>query len=183
MILSDRTIRKMLSEQTLTIHPLEERQIQPRQRRHSPGRYILAWWRTHSSGIITMEHEIHYKTLHTDRYLLLPGQFVLATTIEYIAPARQPDRVCGRAQSALAAWGCSSKMRAGWTPGLKGRSRWNCSMPTGAPSSCVPAGALGNWCLHRWTLLPKTRMQASTSGKGRDGIACLFRRRDAVANE
>ena len=29
MILSDRTIRKMLCEQTLTIHPLEERQIQP----------------------------------------------------------------------------------------------------------------------------------------------------------
>ena len=118
MILSDRTIRKMLSEQTLTIHPLEERQIQPASVDIRLGD-TFGVVEDSSSGIITMEHEIHYKTLHTDRYLLLPGQFVLATTIEYIAlPGNLTAFVEGR--SSLGRMGLFIQ-NAGWVdPGFEG---------------------------------------------------------------
>ncbi len=36
------------------------------------------------SGIITLEHTIQYKTIEAESYLLLPGQFILTTTMEYI---------------------------------------------------------------------------------------------------
>lgn len=38
-----------------------------------------------STGIINLESEIKYKTIQTDTYILLPGQFVLATTMEYFS--------------------------------------------------------------------------------------------------
>lgn len=37
-----------------------------------------------SQGIVTMKEAIQYKTIQSDMYLLLPNQFVLATTMEYI---------------------------------------------------------------------------------------------------
>ena len=35
------------------------------------------------SGVITLDEEITYKPLRSDTYVLLPGQFILATTMEY----------------------------------------------------------------------------------------------------
>lgn len=35
------------------------------------------------SGIITLDSQIKYKSISADTYLILPGQFVLATTMEY----------------------------------------------------------------------------------------------------
>ena len=34
--------------------------------------------------MIKMNQEIPYKEIHAEKYILLPGQFVLATTMEYI---------------------------------------------------------------------------------------------------
>ena len=72
MILSDRTILRMLAEGTLGISPLEPAQVQPASVDIRLGNTFSVVEDT-SSGIITMEHEIRYKTIETDTYLLLPG--------------------------------------------------------------------------------------------------------------
>ena len=84
MILSDKTIRSMLKEGTLEISPLDEAQIQPASVDVRLGD-TFSIVEDSSTGIITMNSEIRYKTIQTDTYLLLPGQFVLATTMEYIS--------------------------------------------------------------------------------------------------
>ena len=72
-----------------------------------------------SAGIIDLEREIRYKTIETDKYLLLPGQFVLATTMEYIAlPEDLTAFVEGR--SSLGRMGLFIQ-NAGWVdPGFRG---------------------------------------------------------------
>ena len=84
MILSDITINEMIKAGTLRISPLSEGQIQPASVDIRLGNTFSVVEDT-SGGIITLENEISYKTIKTDTYLLLPGQFVLATTMEYIS--------------------------------------------------------------------------------------------------
>ena len=90
MILSDYTIEEMLKAGTLQISPLDKEQIQPASVDIRLGD-TFSIVEDQPSGIITMEKEIPYKTIRTDRYLLLPNQFVLATTMEYFAPGFQGE--------------------------------------------------------------------------------------------
>ena len=118
MILSDRTIQKLLEEGTLEISPLERRQIQPASVVVRLGN-TFSIVEDSSAGIITLDHEIHYKTLTTGTYLLLPGQFVLATTMEYI---RLPDHLTAfvEGRSSLGRMGLFIQ-NAGWVdPGFEG---------------------------------------------------------------
>ena len=118
MILSDKTILSMLREGTLGISPLEPEQIQPASVDIRLGRTFSVVEDT-SSGIITMEHEIRYKTIETDTYLLLPGQFVLATTMEYVT---LPDNLTAfvEGRSSLGRMGLFIQ-NAGWVdPGFRG---------------------------------------------------------------
>lgn len=118
MILSDQTIRKLLQEDTLFISPLEEEQIQPASVDIRLGDTFSIVEDT-SDGIITMDNEIHYKTITTDTYLLLPGQFVLATTMEYF---RLPDNLTAfvEGRSSLGRMGLFIQ-NAGWVdPGFEG---------------------------------------------------------------
>ena len=82
MILSDRTIQALMDQGKLTITPLEPGQIQPASVDVRLGN-TFSIVEDSPSGVITMEKEIRYKTITTDTYVLLPGQFVLATTLEY----------------------------------------------------------------------------------------------------
>lgn len=82
MILSDKTIYKMLETKELIISPLESEQVQPASVDIRLGN-TFSIVEDSSTGIISMEKKIQYKTLKTDTYILLPGQFVLATTMEY----------------------------------------------------------------------------------------------------
>ena len=118
MILSDQTIMKMLQQGTLSIAPLTESQIQPASVDIRLGN-IFSIVEDSSNGIITMEHEIIYKTIETDTYLLLPGQFVLATTMEYFKlPNNLTAFVEGR--SSLGRMGLFIQ-NAGWVdPGFQG---------------------------------------------------------------
>ena len=118
MILSDRTILRMLAEGTLGISPLEPAQVQPARVDIRLGNTFSVVEDT-SSGIIIMEHEIRYKTIETDTYLLLPGQFVLATTMEYVT---LPDNLTAfvEGRSSLGRMGLFSQ-NAGWVdPGFRG---------------------------------------------------------------
>lgn len=118
MILSDKTIKKMLADGSLEISPLTEEQIQPASVDIRLGR-TFSVVEDFSTGIITMEKEIHYKTIETDTYILLPGQFVLATTMEYFS---LPDDLTAfvEGRSSLGRMGLFIQ-NAGWVdPGFAG---------------------------------------------------------------
>lgn len=118
MILSDKTILKMIEEGTLKISPLDEGQVQPASVDIRLGN-TFSIVEDSPSGIITLENEIKYKTITTDTYILLPNQFVLATTMEYFdLPNDLTAFVEGR--SSLGRMGLFIQ-NAGWVdPGFKG---------------------------------------------------------------
>lgn len=118
MILSDKTIFKMLKEKTLLIEPIEEEQIQPASVDIRLGN-TFSIVEDSPNGIITLQNEISYKTIQTDKYILLPGQFVLATTLEYfVMPNDLTAFVEGR--SSLGRMGLFIQ-NAGWVdPGFEG---------------------------------------------------------------
>ena len=118
MILSDKTILKMLGEKTLTIEPLTKEQIQPASVDIRLGNTFSVVDDTPSS-VITLENEIKYKSITTDTYLIMPGQFVLATTMEYF---ELPDDLTAfvEGRSSLGRMGLFIQ-NAGWVdPGFKG---------------------------------------------------------------
>ena len=110
MILSDKTILKMLEEKTLTIEPVTPPQIQPASVDIRLGTTFSVVDDTPSS-VITLENEI--------KIILVPGQFVLATTMEYFElPNNLTAFVEGR--SSLGRMGLFIQ-NAGWVdPGFKG---------------------------------------------------------------
>ncbi len=118
MILSDKTLMKMLKEKTLAVEPIEKEQIQPASIDIRLGNTFSIVEDT-STGIINLENEIKYKTITTDSYILLPNQFVLATTMEYFdLPDNLTAFVEGR--SSLGRMGLFIQ-NAGWVdPGFKG---------------------------------------------------------------
>lgn len=120
MILSDKTLVEKLYADTsgLRITPLMEEQIQPASIDIRLGNTFAIVEDT-AAGIITMDSEIGYKRIQADTYLLLPGQFVLATTLEYI---ELPNDItaCVEGRSSLGRMGLFIQ-NAGWVdPGFKG---------------------------------------------------------------
>ncbi|MBR5089949.1 MAG: dCTP deaminase [Ruminiclostridium sp.] len=118
MILSDKTIIKMLKEKSLVIDPVTDEQIQPASVDIRLGNTFSIVDDT-PSGIISLSSEIRYKTITADKYLILPGQFVLATTMEYFElPDDLTAFVVGR--SSLGRMGLFIQ-NAGWVdPGFRG---------------------------------------------------------------
>ena len=118
MILSDKTIIRMLEEKTLLIEPVEKAQIQPASVDIRLGN-TFSVLEDSPSGIITMQNAIRYKTIQAEKYLLLPGQFVLATTQEYFV---MPDNLTAfvEGRSSLGRMGLFIQ-NAGWVdPGFEG---------------------------------------------------------------
>lgn len=118
MILSDRAILHKLEEKSLVIKPLNKEQVQPASVDIRLGS-TFSVVEDSPSGIITLESEIKYKTICTDTYLILPGQFVLATTMEYF---ELPDNLTAfvEGRSSLGRMGLFIQ-NAGWVdPGFKG---------------------------------------------------------------
>ena len=118
MILSDKTIIKMLKNGTLSIDPLEKGQIQPASVDIRLGN-TFSIVEDSSTGVINLENEITYKRIQTDTYVLLPGQFILATTMEYF---RLPNNLTAfvEGRSSLGRLGLFIQ-NAGWVdPGFRG---------------------------------------------------------------
>lgn len=118
MILSDKTLFEMIESGTLKITPLERAQIQPASVDIRLGS-TFCMIEDSPTGIVTLDSEINCKVIQTDTYLLLPGQFVLATTVEYFElPNDLTAFVEGR--SSLGRMGLFIQ-NAGWVdPGFKG---------------------------------------------------------------
>ncbi len=82
MILSDGEIREFIEKGSLQISPLRDEQIQPASVDITLGD-TFSMIADSSVGIIKADEPAVYKTITADKYLLLPGQFILATTKEY----------------------------------------------------------------------------------------------------
>lgn len=118
MILSDKSINKMLEEKKLVITPIEASQVQPASVDIRLGD-TFSIVEDSPTGMINLEVETEYKTIKTDKYVLLPGQFVLATTMEYF---ELPDDLTAfvEGRSSLGRIGLFIQ-NAGWVdPGFKG---------------------------------------------------------------
>ncbi len=118
MILSDKTILSLLKQGTLSIAPLQENQIQPASVDIRLGD-TFSVVEDSSTAILTLSQKMIYKEIHADKYLLLPGQFVLATTMEYIS---LPDNLTAfvEGRSSLGRMGLFIQ-NAGWVdPGFSG---------------------------------------------------------------
>ena len=108
----------MVDKGTLVIKPLELSQIQPASVDIRLGDTFCVI-EDSPTGIVTLDRETPCKTIKTDTYLLLPGQFVLATTVEYF---ELPDNLTAfvEGRSSLGRMGLFIQ-NAGWVdPGFKG---------------------------------------------------------------
>lgn len=83
--LSDVDIRKWLGEGELFISPLFKDSIQPASVDLRLGKGFLS---IDSEQIIEAEKEVKYKKIDKAVYVLKPGQFVLATTLEWLELGR-----------------------------------------------------------------------------------------------
>lgn len=118
MILSDKTIQEMLSAGTLQIEPLEPQQVQPASVDIRLGD-TFSVVEDSPAGVLALDGDIRYRTITSDTYVLLPNQFVLATTMEYVA---LPDDVTAfvEGRSSLGRLGLFIQ-NAGWVdPGFEG---------------------------------------------------------------
>lgn len=82
MILSDRTIRRLLADGTLGIEPLDPAQVGPASVDLRLGRSFLV--PKPVSGIYSLSEEIEYERSETDEFIVPPHGFVLATTAEVV---------------------------------------------------------------------------------------------------
>lgn len=118
MIVSDKTLKELLASGELDISPLEDIQVQPASVDIRLGNTYSIVDDT-SDGIISLRSQVKYKTIRADKYLLMPGQFVLATTMEYFRlPNNMTAFVEGR--SSIGRLGLFIQ-NAGWVdPGFQG---------------------------------------------------------------
>ena len=117
MILSDKTIKKMLKEGELSISPLEDIQIQPASVDIRIGDSFSFVKPTET--LITFGLPLEYANVKKDYYLLSPGKFVLATTKEYF---KLPDNLTAfvEGRSSVGRMGLFIQ-NAGWVdPGFEG---------------------------------------------------------------
>ena len=117
MILSDKTIRELLTSGQLGISPLEDYQIQPASVDIRLGNSFCMI--KSGNNILKMDSPIEYHAISAENFLLLPKQFVLATTIEYFRlPPNLTAFVEGR--SSIGRMGLFIQ-NAGWVdPGFEG---------------------------------------------------------------
>jgi len=82
MILSDKTIKKMLKDGSLGIDPVKEESIQPASVDCYLGNHFLII--DHNNmDIITLSSEIKYREVESDSITIPANSFLLATTEEY----------------------------------------------------------------------------------------------------
>lgn len=127
MILSDKTLSKMVAnglidfdKSNTTLETVYETQIQPASIDITIGDTFSTISNVQNGGIIDFDVPVEYRTTKRDNYVLLPKQFVLATTREYIKlPNNMTAFVEGR--SSIGRLGLFIQ-KAGWVdPGFEGQ--------------------------------------------------------------
>lgn len=89
MILSDKGIKEAIEKRTIIVDPCDDICIQPASLDIRLGR-SFATPETKKYDVIPFDKEIKYKKVIADRFILMPGEFVLGTTMEAI---RLPNNI------------------------------------------------------------------------------------------
>jgi deoxycytidine triphosphate deaminase len=159
LILSDSQILTMLKNGSLVIHPLEDPEVQIQ-----PASVDLRLDNTfmvmrHSSiPFIDPQQDVpaHYmeeRRLYAgdqECFIIHPGEFVLASTIERV---QLPDNLVGRVdgRSSLGRLGLQMHSTAGFVdPGFSGTSRWRCPTSVACPSVSIRACGCARSVSRRW---------------------------------
>ena len=117
MVISDRTLKRLMKAGELDVFPLEDIQIQPASVDIRLGDTFSTV--KDNESVLTFDLPIEYDTVHKKAFLLLPNQFVLATTMEYF---RLPDYLTAfvEGRSSIGRMGLFIQ-NAGWVdPGFEG---------------------------------------------------------------
>ena len=118
MVLSDGEIIEYLNENKLVVKPLDKLQIQPASIDIRLGN-TFCLLDHEKNATIKLGDKLDYKTLFQDKYVLLPGEFVLASSMEYVElPLDLAALVEGR--SSLGRIGLSVQNAAWVEPGFTG---------------------------------------------------------------
>ena len=119
MILSDKTIAKLLEEGKLDIDPLTESQLQPASIDLRLGTSFLKIDENMMEAM-TLKDEIKYQKIEEEEIVVPPHSFLLATTIEYI---QLPENITAfvEGRSSIGRMGLFIQ-NAGWVdPGFEGQ--------------------------------------------------------------
>jgi dCTP deaminase len=85
MILSDNTLKQMISDKSLVCEPINELSMQPASIDCRIGNHFLLVDDTkHTNGVITFDEEIQYREIEAESIVMPAHSFLLATTIEYV---------------------------------------------------------------------------------------------------
>jgi len=119
MILSDKTLKKMLDSGELTVKPISEHSIQPASIDCRLGTHYLIVDDTGMDSL-TLDSEIKYREIEGETITIPPKSFLLATTMEYVKlPNDLTAFVEGR--SSIGRMGLFIQ-NAGWVdPGFEGK--------------------------------------------------------------
>ncbi len=147
MILSDRTVRKLLANGHLQLDPLEDDQIQPASVDVRLGRSIRVF-RNHTAECIdpyTAQPELTeiLEVKEGSPFVLHPGEFVLGTTVERIG---LPDDIVARVdgKSSLGRWGILIHATAGFIDaGFQGQITLELSSVATLPVRLWPGMKIG----------------------------------------
>jgi len=119
MILSDKTLKKLIEDGELKIEPITSHSIQPASIDCTLGRHYLILDENHMESV-SLDGEIKYREIEADEITIPAHSFLLATTREYIKlPKNLTAFVEGR--SSIGRIGLFIQ-NAGWVdPGFEGR--------------------------------------------------------------
>ncbi|MCC7429846.1 dCTP deaminase [bacterium] len=119
MIISDVTLKEMIKSGEISLTPLDEKQIQPASIDVKLGNHFLKI-DENFMDVISLDDEIHYKSILADEIVIPAHSFMLATTQEYI---KIPDNVTAfvEGRSSIGRIGLFIQ-NAGWVdPGFEGK--------------------------------------------------------------
>ncbi len=119
MIISDRSIKSLISSGKIVIDPLSENSIQPASIDCRLGKHYLVI-EDNRMDIITLDSQILYREFEGETITIPPHSFLLATTLEYI---KLPNNITAfvEGRSSVGRMGLFIQ-NSGWVdPGFEGR--------------------------------------------------------------
>ena len=131
MILSDRSIKRLIKEGRLSIEPLKEENIQASSIDLTLGEDVI-FYRVDFIDVKAGELPVERRTIPEEGIVIEPKSFLLATTLEYI---RLPEDITAfvEGRSSLGRLGLFIETQDGWMQALRDRSPLSYTMPTAYP--------------------------------------------------
>ncbi|MBI1758504.1 MAG: dCTP deaminase [Actinobacteria bacterium] len=153
MLLPDRDIKKEVGQGRLVLVPYDEALVQPSSIDLRLDRYFRVFDNTKYTHIDPAQQQDDLTTLvepdGDDPFVLHPGEFVLASTLEIVT---LPDDLAGRIEgkSSLGRLGLLTHSTAGWIdPGFTGHITLELSNVANLPITLWPGMKIGQLCLFR----------------------------------